>query len=117
MDLTNYPPNADQKLGADPVFPKLIAMKVNATKNGYAVTRRYQKCGCYVHYPSFVESIPGYCTVHGGNESCFLTRKKQDKLLRKLLDEYDRDIMDLEFKKKGVRRLLHRDESPERTFN
>ena len=115
MDLTNYPPNSDETLGSHPVFPKLIVYKMDDTGKGYAVTRRYQSCGCFVHYPSFVENIPGYCTVHGGNEPCFWKSSKKDRKLRKLLDEYDRGIMDLQFKKNGVMRLLNRDDSPERS--
>jgi hypothetical protein len=114
MDLTNYPPRSDQKLGPNPVFPKVIRYAMAKSSSAFDIMRRYEKCGCYIHYPSFVEEIPGYCTIHGGAEPCFLKHRTQQRKLVKMLEEFDRAIVDIELKKKNVHRILTRDESPER---
>jgi hypothetical protein len=114
MDISNYPPGSDQYLSTAGPYPKVIIYKKATSPLSWDVIRRYEKCGCYVHSPSLVESIPAYCLIHGGNEPCFFTLRRQKRKLRRLLEEYDRDITDIKHKEAAVRRLLERDSSPER---
>jgi hypothetical protein len=114
MDLTNYPEESFEKLGFKETFPITIVYKYDDTGNMNHVRREYQKCGCFVHYPNFVEKIPFSCTLHDGQEPCFFSKGKQKKKLYQLLGEYERALLDLKLKQQEILRKIERDRSPER---
>jgi hypothetical protein len=117
MDLTFHPEGSFEKLGPNPVFPIVIKYKHDATGNMNHITREYQKCGCYVHSPTFVEKIPYFCTLHDGSEPCFFSAKKYTRKLYQLWGDCERELVDLELRKQSILKKIERDRSPSRRKN
>jgi hypothetical protein len=111
MDLTDYPKEALQKIGGHPTFPRLI---LYGGEGDVVIWRSYQECGCFRHFSGPNDAVTGQCVIHGGSHRCFWDRPRQNRELKKMLEDYDLQLALVQGSQKRARRLLQRDKSPER---